>query len=466
MDAMPNAIAYLMLAAWPVVTIVLFRRMAPGRALMASLIGGYLLLPGPLASFDLPLVPPLDKNSIPALASFACLMVVGRGAARAPFWPENRLARVLIVAYVAGPLATALGNADAVIWGRITLPPVTLKDGLGLALQQALQILPFLLARQHLASGGALRDLALALVLAALAYAPLMLAEVPLGPVLNAGLYGFQQALESQALRGESFRPVVFLPHGLWVAFLVLSATLAAFGLWRAPGGRRWQLFAGLALAGLLVVMKSFGALLMALVLVPLLVFAGRRVQLAAALALAALSLLYPVAKSAELIPERALVREIAVVDPERAYSLEFRLENEAILMRRAAERPLFGWGSWGRNHVINSATGDVETITDGRWVIAFGVYGWVGFLAEFGLLLLPILALAQAGILRRPELFSPLAAPLALILAANVLDLIPNATLTPLSWLMAGALLAHAERARSEAGAGAARPLKWKPIL
>ena len=41
--------------------------------------------------------------------------------------------------------------------------------------------------------------------------------------------------------------------------------------------------------------------------------------------------------------------------------------------------------------------------------------------------------------------------AALALMLAANLLDLLPNATLEPLTWLMAGALLGQAEILRQE---------------
>ena len=34
----------------------------------------------------------------------------------------------------------------------------------------------------------------------------------------------------------------------------------------------------------------------------------------------------------------------------------------------------------------------------------------------------------------------------MALMLGINMIDLIPNATLTPLTWLMAGAILGYAE--------------------
>jgi hypothetical protein len=44
-----------------------------------------------------------------------------------------------------------------------------------------------------------------------------------------------------------------------------------------------------------------------------------------------------------------------------------------------------------------------------------------------------------------------------ALILAVNVFDLIPNATITPLTWMFAGAVLGLAEQARSLAPRAAA---------
>ena len=59
---MPNGIAYLALLAWPMVCLVMFRNLNVQRALIWSLLGGYLLLP-PIAEFNLPLVPSMDKTS-------------------------------------------------------------------------------------------------------------------------------------------------------------------------------------------------------------------------------------------------------------------------------------------------------------------------------------------------------------------------------------------------------------------
>ncbi|WP_255564095.1 hypothetical protein [Mameliella sp. CS4] len=85
--------------------------------------------------------------------------------------------------------------------------------------------------------------------------------------------------------------------------------------------------------------------------------------------------------------------------------------------------------------------------MTDGLWIIAIGTYGWVGFLAQFGLLLWPLVLIWRATPTQRPDTVSPFVGPLSLMLAINVADMIPNATLTPLTWLIAGALAGYAER-------------------
>ena len=149
----------------------------------------------------------------------------------------------------------------------------------------------------------------------------------------------------------------------------------------------------------------------------------------------------------ANLVPERQLLEQAEKISEDRAGSLRYRLENENVLLERALDKPLFGWGSWGRNLVLNPATGTPETVADGYWVIILGVFGWAGWLAMFGLLLWPIFLLwhkLRGSVL---EHASPYVTGMALFLALNVFDLLPNATLTPLTWLWVGALLGYAER-------------------
>src|SRR5437764_1120755 len=46
-----------------------------------------------------------------------------------------------------------------------------------------------------------------------------------------------------------------------------------------------------------------------------------------------------------------------------------------------------FGWGGWGRSRIFDQWTGKDISVTDGGWIIYFGVYGWFGYLCFFGLL-------------------------------------------------------------------------------
>jgi hypothetical protein len=88
-------------------------------------------------------------------------------------------------------------------------------------------------------------------------------------------------------------------------------------------------------------------------------------------------------------------------------------------------------------------------SVTDGRWIITMGQFGFVGFLAEFGLLALAVVRAAQAVKVTSDDNEKVMLAALALILAINVVDLLPNASLSPWTWLLAGALLGRAEALR-----------------
>jgi hypothetical protein len=129
-------------------------------------------------------------------------------------------------------------------------------------------------------------------------------------------------------------------------------------------------------------------------------------------------------------------------VNPDRVGSLAFRLGNEDILMDRARQRPLFGWGGWSRGRVHDEEGRDLS-VTDGRWIIIFGQGGWVRYLAEYGLMTAPILLLAFR---RRSKGLEPATVGLALVLAANLVDSIPNGGVHTVTWLLAGALMGRAD--------------------
>ena len=54
-------------------------------------------------------------------------------------------------------------------------------------------------------------------------------------------------------------------------------------------------------------------------------------------------------------------------------------------------EKPLFGWGGWGRNRVFSKEDGKDLSITDGQWAIEIGETGILGFLIYYAILFTPL---------------------------------------------------------------------------
>lgn len=446
-----------MLLAWPLASLILFRRLPLERAILWCLIAGYLLLP-PLAEFDLPLVPDMDKFAIPSVMAFLLCAYLLRKPV--PLLPRHPAARVLTLLFIFGVIPTVLTNGEPIQFRMIAnsepivfltdqLPGLRWRDLGSVIINQMIVLMPFLLARRYLSTPEAQRELLLALMLGGLAYSIPSLIEIRLSPQINTWVYGFFQHDFSQMIRQGGFRPIVFLPHALWLAFFMMSAVLAAAALARASQGKerfRLALAAGYLFA-VLVLCKSLASLAYALAFTPVVALAPLRWQLRVTLLLAVIAVAYPVLRNTGLVPTEALVAQAEVISAERAQSLNYRFENEAQLLARAAEKTWFGWGGWGRNLVRHAETGQILSIPDGRWIIVFGTFGWLGYVAEMGLLAAPLFLLARAARRVPGGSVSPYAAPIALILAATLVDMLLNATLIPITWMCAGSVLGHAER-------------------
>lgn len=448
---MPNGFAYLVLALWPIVSLALFRTQPPGRAIIGSFLIAYLFLPPSQTSFDLPLIPAMNKETLPAIVAFViCLMMYGR---KMRFLPVHRIARILILLFVFSPLATAMTNPEPVFFGRFGIQGLGLKEGFSMVVSNAIVIVPFVLAMNFLRSEADLRDVLMGVLVFCLIYSLPMLFEVRMSPQLNTWIYGFFQHSFDQMMRGDGFRPIVFLYHGLWVAFFCFSAVIAGLALYRNDAARRRPamkyLGAGVYLFVVLILCKSLGSLIFAVLLSPVVLLLRTRLQIRIAAVMVALAVFYPILKGNNLVPERQLIQMAYSIDADRAGSLHFRLLNEEILLERAAMKPIFGWGSFGRS-LIHSQDGQVVSIPDGRWVITLGTFGWVGFLAEFGLLMLPVLLLLSRTRGLHASQISPVLGGIVVILAANMIDMLPNATLTPLTWLMCGAIMGYCNSLKS----------------
>jgi len=330
-------------------------------------------------------------------------------------------------------------------------------------------LLPLFIGRKFLSDERGHRVILMVVCIAGVIYCLPALYEVRMSPQLNRMIYGFFPHSWIQHIRGGGFRPLVFLNHGLNLGIFLACSIIAAGVLIRGekqPARRYWYMLALLWLLGTLVLAKTLTALLIALLLLPVVLFLGVRQQLLVVGLIAALTLFYPILRGAHLVPTDEIVSRFEAVSPERAASLLFRFENEDILLERANERPVFGWGGNARSRIFDERGRDLS-VTDGQWVIVIGQGGWIGYVTIFGLLTLPLMF----TMLRRRRLkIDRITAGLCVMIAANVLDLLPNSSLSPVLWLAAGAILGRLEAPRkvgepeaeeaAAAGGGHARPV------
>ncbi len=454
---MGNSLAFLVLAVWPFCCLVLFRTLSVERALIWSILGGYLFLP-PITEFNLPLVPALDKVSIPNVSVLLIMLFAMRQ--KVVLWPESRLALFLVSGLVLSAIPTVLTNgdpitfevlrdADPIVFLVDQLPGQSVRDIGSVLIAQVLTIVPFLLARQFLATEKGLREILLALMVGALIYSVPSLIEIRLSPQMNVWIYGFFQHSFEQTIRAGGYRPIVFLEHGLWLALFVCTGLMAAAALARyAVADQRLRLYGAVAyLFVLLIMCKSAASLMYGLTMVPVILLIPPRWQIRLAVGFALVAVTYPMLRNFQLIPLDAILAQAEAYSAERAHSLGYRFNNEEQLLARAAEKPWFGWGGWGRSLIRDLETGEILSIPDGRWIIVFGTFGWLGYICEFGLLALPLILMWVYIRRNGDSQLSPYVAPLCLTLAITMVDMLLNATLTPLTWLTAGAILGHAEK-------------------
>ena len=456
---MANSFAYFMILFWPVVSLILFLTTPRPWAIIWTIIAGYVLLPASVA-IDLPLIPLLAKSSTPTYAAFP-LAVIGLGASFTrrsdptgetvplPGWlPKSFIGTTLVLAATLGSMPTALTNMDTFWVGDRLLPALRLHEAFSFFFKHALLVLPLLLGRRYLASTESHRRLLLALTITGLALSLPALLEVRLSPQIHTWIYGFFPHDFIQVRRFGGWRPQVLFEHGLRFAIFMAMCLLAAAALLRVKMRYKWlRALAVSWLSAVLVLCKSLAAIIFAAVLLPIAILFGRRLQMLTAVIIALTTLLYPALRSTGVLTEPVIRSVIDPVDVGNRYaSLKSRLVNEDMLLAHAADRPVFGWGTFGRHRVYDPVTGQDVTVTDGIWIIVFTQHGWVGYIAIFGLLSSPIILLYF-----KRKYTPPIETTgLCLVLSINLLDMLPNSSLMPMSMLIAGALYGAHERERS----------------
>lgn len=445
--------AQFVLIAWIPVVFILFRRFPPQTAIIVSFITAWLFLPQGV-DFSLPLIPDYDRLSA---TCYAVLLATFFYDAQRFYTFKFGWLDLPMAIWCICPMASSLSNGLGIYDGSVASLTAIVTYGV-----------PYFIGRIYFNNLAGLRQLATGIFLGGLVYLPLCLIEIAISPQLHRLVYGYHGVKQfSQSIRYGGFRPTVFMQHGLSVGMWMMAVTLIAIWLWQARVITR---IAGFPITWFIpvllvtfVLLKSTGAYLYLLYGIAIL-FTAKWLRTALPLLVLIVMIFSYIlmGTSGAITPERsdqvvAIAGDIAGAD--RAHSLDFRLSNEEILVNKARQKMIFGWGGWDRNRVFEYNYQDElvdTTITDSLWIIAFGVNGLVGLIAIFSSSLLPALSFFYFCY-PASSWFHPKVAPAAMLATITTLYMLdctlnnlPNPVFTLASGGIAGIVIHKANTNRN----------------
>lgn len=323
-------------------------------------------------------------------------------------------------------------------------------DGLSQTMYQSITWgVPYYIGRVYFNDTEGLKLLGTAIFIGAVIYIPFCWFEMIMSPQLHRLTYGFHQHNFLQTLRdGGGFRPMVYMDHGLMTAtWMALGVFLGTWLLYTGDLPKKILSIPSNVLLGTLAVtflmMKSYGAIFL-LMLGLFAVFVSNRIKTPIIiLAMLAVPLLYAYTRTTGIWDGRNLSSLVArEINPDRAQSLQFRFDNEAILINKALEGTVFGWGGYGRSRVYDESGRDIS-VTDGLWIITLGQNGIFGLAALLAAMQAPVFFYLMRI---KPERYklANWGAPtvMAVFLATYMIDSMLNAMINPVYMLFNGGII------------------------
>lgn len=430
---MPNNFAYFVLIVWPLISILLYRKLPTNTATFWTIVGGFLLLPTSVG-IDLPMIPAFNKESIPIIMAFIGCRYIKK--TNISFLPKAKMEKNLVILLLTLPFLTTYFNQEPVFNGKFWLNGLTYYDAISSVLNRYIHIAPFILGSQLFKSHKEQLLLFKLLVVACLFYSIPILWEIRLSPQLHTQIYGFFPHSFGQQMRQGGFRPVVFLGHGLLVAMFICISLGASLILWKNKIKIYYfsPILIILFLLTLLILSKTISVLIYGLSLFILIAWGTRYFVKIAIWIIALVGIMYPLLLSLDMLPYQFLVDLATKYSEDRAQSLGFRFFHEQLLLDHARNNFLFGWGGWGRGQFWDS-------VTDGYWIVILSSSGIIGFLAIFGLIFITISQSMKISSLIKNDSEKQTLLFHGLLVAIIMIDQLPNASMNASLWLIIGAL-------------------------
>ena len=269
-----------------------------------------------------------------------------------------------------------------------------------------------------------------------------------MSPQLHRQFYGFYQHEFVQTIRGSSYRPMVFMQHGLMVAMWIAGGALLAAMLRVSRDPFRFMGFGwtipALGLAVVSVLMSSLGATILLFGFVGAIWFVRASNARWPLFVLLFVPILWVAGRSSGVLDNENLESWMSKVNESRARSFASRLYTEDVLVQNTWQSPVVGMGSWGADRTIMIDGEEEYIVVDGLWILSFSRYGLIGLLAILGVYFVPAWRVFRKT---RPGEWSSRAdhsicAALALLLTMVAIDNLMNAMLNAVWLAIAGALV------------------------
>ncbi|MDM8524530.1 hypothetical protein QUF80_14265 [Desulfococcaceae bacterium HSG8] len=425
-----NFLCLMILGGWPLIVLIFFKMQKPRQAMITTFWGAVMFLPMDNLSNFTPLI---DYHKLSAASLGAFL-----GAA---LFDRERL-----MSYSFHPVDIPIFICCGCGFVTSVLNGIGAYDGFNVVVNTSLMWgVPYFIGRFYFSDPDGLKLLCRAIFIGGLIYIPFILYELKMSPNLHWMVWGYAQHSFLQTLRGGGYRPMVFMQHGIMVGMWTAMASLTA--IWCVYAKTFSGKMRGIPV-GLLVFIVSIATIAckstaatgwLAIGIVFLFVSTKMKTTFFICLLLA-IPPAYMITRGSEYWDGQNLVTLISdTIGEERAQSLDFRFQNENILVEKAMERPVFGWGGWDRSRVFNEEGEDIS-VTDGFWIIILGTKGFVGLLSTTLVMMLPMILLVlkcPPSLWKRPE-YAPVAV-LPLIVLLFTVDCLLNFMMNPIYIIFAG---------------------------
>ena len=343
-----EALIPIALLGWIPLVFLIFLVLPARKAVFFSFIAGWLLLPP--GNIELPGFPDFSKATTISLAALMATAVFKPALILTvrPSWID-----IPMLVWCLCPFMSATTNG------------LGAYDGFSAVVETfSMWGIPYLLGRVYIRKLEDCRELATWLFIAGLIYAVPALWEIRMSPQLARYVYGIPAPAGgdyADELGKWGSRPRVFMGSGLALGMFMTTACISGFWLWMSGGLKRlWGFAAEVWVAALLIVTllcKNMGATTLLFAGLAALLAAGKLRTGLVIYALLVAAPLYITLRVTNSWSAESMTALVGDIHKARADSLQFRLDNENILVDKASSSRCTA-GVGGAEHGSSGRTG------------------------------------------------------------------------------------------------------------